>query len=151
MRLRRFCCAWILASIGIAAMGSAALSLPNQLKVQVKGLKATRGNICYSLFASAKGFPSSAQRAVRATCLPVAARQSAIAFRDLKPGTYAVAVFHDVNNDGRLNRNGLGIPTEGFGFSQNPGIVSGPPKFMDAAFFVLGSQNDIQIELKHIL
>ncbi|MCM1982009.1 DUF2141 domain-containing protein [Lyngbya confervoides] len=123
----------------------------NRLTVQVQGLKASQGRMCYSLFSSSQGFPNHAESAIRATCLPVNTNNSAIAFGNLNPGTYAVAVFHDRNGDGQLNKNQFGIPTEGFGFSQNPVIVSGPPSFRDAAFLVAGPRNAIQIQLKHLL
>jgi len=130
---------------------SGAQGFSNRLTVNVQGLKVARGRVCYNLFSSPAGFPASAQQAVRAQCIPVSSGSSAIAFGDLTPGTYAVAVFHDANNDGQLNTNGFGIPTEGFGFSKNPGIISGPPKFSDAAILVAGQNNSIHINLKHFL
>ncbi|MEM9136841.1 MAG: DUF2141 domain-containing protein [Cyanobacteria bacterium P01_F01_bin.42] len=128
----------------------AAQGISNRLTVNVNGLKANRGRICYSLFSSSAGFPTSSQRAIRAECIPVSASSSAIAFGDLSPGTYAVAVFHDKNSDGQLNKNSFGMPTEGFGFSQNPGISTGPPKFRDAAIFVAVSTSKVSIQLNHL-
>lgn len=138
--------------IGMAfGFGPEAQGFSNRLTVNVQGLKAAKGRVCYNLFSSSAGFPASAQKAVRAECIPASSSSSAIAFGDLTPGTYAVAVFHDANSDGQLNKNGFGIPTEGFGFSQNPGIISGPPRFSDAAILVAGQSNAIQINLKHFL
>lgn len=128
-----------------------AQAFQNRLTINVQGLKAAKGRVCYSLFSSSAGFPMSANQAIRAECIAANSNSSAIAFGNLTPGTYAVAVFHDMNNDGQLNKNTFGIPMEGFGFSQNPGIVSGPPKFRDAAIFVAGSGNAININLKHFL
>lgn len=62
-----------------------------------------------------------------------------------------MAVFLDHNEDGELNRNFLGIPTEKFGFSSNPIIKSGPPKFGESAILVVGKNINIQIKLKSIL
>ena len=128
-----------------------AQAVQNRLTINVQGLKAAQGKVCYSLFSSSAGFPTSPTQAIRAACIPAKASSSAIAFGNLTPGTYAVAVFHDMNGDGQLNKNTFGIPVEGFGFSQNPGIISGPPKFRDAAIFVAGSGNAIKIDLKHFL
>nr|WP_245817423.1 DUF2141 domain-containing protein [Hydrococcus rivularis] len=72
-----------------------------------------------------------------------------VTFENLQPGSYAVAVLHDANNDGEANRNALGIPVEGFGFSRNPVIRTGPPKFNDAVVLVLGSSTKIQIQLNY--
>lgn len=69
----------------------------------------------------------------------------------LRAGSYAIAVIHDANNDGTLNRNLLGIPTEGFKFSRNPTILMGSPRFVDSAFLVAGSITNIQIQLQYLL
>jgi uncharacterized protein (DUF2141 family) len=136
--------------IGLAlGISSEAEGFSNRLTINVQGLKAAKGRVCYSLFSSSAGFPTSSQQAIRAQCIPVGSSSSAIAFGDLNPGTYAVAVFHDMNSDGQLNKNRFGIPTEGFGFSKNPAIVSGPPKFSDAAIFVAG-QSKTMINLKYM-
>ncbi len=49
------------------------------------------------------------------------------------PGSYAVALFHDVDDDGVLDRGAFGIPTEGYGFSRNVGGGLSAPSFRDAA------------------
>lgn len=48
------------------------------------------------------------------------------------PERFAVAAFHDENNDGQLNRNRFGIPTERYGFSRNARGLTGPPTFQQA-------------------
>ena len=49
-------------------------------------------------------------------------------------GKYAITIFHDVNNDAKLNTNFLGIPKEPYGFSNNPESHFGPPGFKQALF-----------------
>lgn len=71
----------------------------------------------------------------------------AITFTDIAPGTYAVSVLHDENEDGELNTGTFGIPTEGFGFSQNPEIRTGAPDFSEAATVVVGTQATTKVEL----
>jgi uncharacterized protein (DUF2141 family) len=46
-----------------------------------------------------------------------------------KPGVYALALYHDENANSKLDRSGLGLPTEGFGFSNNPATVMSLPTF----------------------
>lgn len=46
-----------------------------------------------------------------------------------KPGVYALALYHDENRDGRFDRTGLGLPAEGYGFSNNPATLAGLPQF----------------------
>lgn len=52
------------------------------------------------------------------------------------PGTYAVQAWHDENDNGRIDRDMLGIPREGIGFSRDAPIRLGPPSFEDARFDV---------------
>lgn len=47
---------------------------------------------------------------------------------------YAVIVYHDINANGKLDRNFLGIPREPYGFSNNPSTRFGPPRFERARF-----------------
>jgi uncharacterized protein (DUF2141 family) len=124
---------------------------PGKLTVVVQGIEQPQGQVCLSLFASAQGFPSKAASAVQSRCVEITNRSVAVTFENLKPGNYAVAVFHDVNKDGVLNQNRLGIPTERFGFSNNPRIFAGPPKFADSTVLLAGQETSIQIRLRGLL
>ena len=53
--------------------------------------------------------------------------------QDLRPGRYAVSAFHDENDNGDLDTNLVGIPSEGYGFANDPNSTFGPPKFEAAA------------------
>ncbi len=140
----------LLSVIGnLVFLPSAEGSSSGNLGVTVKGLKNQKGQVCFSLFSSSRGFPSNNERAVQAKCVKLENSSTKLKIPALKAGTYAVAMFHDVNGDGKLNTNVLGIPKEGFGFSRNPRIVSGPPKFGDSAVFVVGSSTEIQINLNY--
>ena len=55
---------------------------------------------------------------------------------DIPPGRYGIIVFHDENDDGRLDKDMLGIPTEGYGFSNNARGFFSAPSFEDAAVTV---------------
>ncbi len=150
--MQRFAASLLLMSvIGNLIVSSSARAVANSnLTVSINGLKNQRGQVCLSLFSSGKGFPTSSGRAVQSRCLKVADSALTDRFQNLKAGNYAVAVFHDANGDGTLNRNVLGIPTEKFGFSQNPRIFTGPPKFGDSAVLVAGPETKIQIQLQNL-
>lgn len=68
-------------------------------------------------------------------------------FNNLFGGKYAVKVFHDENNNEKLDRGLLGIPVEGWGASNNPKRGFGPPKFRNM-LFDLQENKEIQIRLK---
>lgn len=67
---------------------------------------------------------------------------------DLPNGTYAITLFHDLNENSDLDTNALGIPTEPFGFSNDPKLLFGPPSFSKASFKVNNSTKLISIKLK---
>lgn len=71
-----------------------------------------------------------------------------INFTNLKPGTYAVKVFHDINSDGELNTSWVGWPQEPFGFSNDAPVNMGPPSFKLAAITVKEGAQTSRINLR---
>ena len=135
---------------GIVSLPSLAqVESMSQLGVEVKGLRNQDGQVCLSLFASSQGFPSDGDQAVQNQCVSANSSAPIVTFDNVQPGSYAIAVLHDANSDRTINRNVLGIPNEGFGFSGNPVIRTGPPTFGDALVFVAGDQTNIQIDLNY--
>lgn len=74
----------------------------------------------------------------------------ALAFPALPRGDYAIAVIHDENGNARLDTL-AGIPREGFGFSRNPPIMFGPPRFTAARFTLGGDAEMQQIRMRYLL
>ena len=62
---------------------------------------------------------------------------------------YAIAVYHEVNGNGKLDKNFLGIPTEGYGFSNNARGTFGPPNFNDTAVSLDTETKLITIDLSY--
>lgn len=67
-----------------------------------------------------------------------------------EPGTYAIGLYHDENGNRRFDKNWVGIPAEGFGFSLNPGIGLGPPDLIEAAFEAGQQGVVLDIEMNYI-
>jgi uncharacterized protein (DUF2141 family) len=67
-------------------------------------------------------------------------------FENLKPGIYAISVYQDIDANGKMNQNFLGIPKEPVGVSNNAEGFMGPPKYEDAKFN-LNSNKTIEIIL----
>ena len=67
-----------------------------------------------------------------------------ITVHELPAGRYAVRLFHDTNNNGKMDTNIVGLPTEGYGFSNNAGRF-GPPSFDEAAIKL---ENDLLIDIR---
>ena len=75
---------------------------------------------------------------------------SSIIFEDVPAGTYAIICFHDENDNGELDTNWLGVPTEKFGFSNNKMGMFGPPKYKDCLISLDKEQTTVWIEMKKI-
>ncbi len=71
-------------------------------------------------------------------------------FHDVPAGTYAVASYHDENDNKKLDRNFVGLPKEGYGFSNDARGTTGPPAFSQAAFTFDGaSDKSIEFSIKY--
>jgi uncharacterized protein (DUF2141 family) len=66
-----------------------------------------------------------------------------------KPGVYVVAIYHDENGNGSFDRNSLGLPAEGYGFSNNPPTLLGLPSFRSVRLNVIHSGLTAHIQLTY--
>jgi uncharacterized protein (DUF2141 family) len=124
-------------ALGIAFAGAttalADRSNAADLTVEVSNIRKADGNIMIAVYNKGDGFLSEEGMKVGMK-LPANTSGVSHTFRGLDAGTYAVSVFHDVDADGELDSNFLGIPQEPFGMSRDAQGRFGPPKFKDAAF-----------------
>ena len=67
--------------------------------------------------------------------------------KDIKYGEYAIALYQDVNNNGHIDKNFIGVPTEGYGFSNNIEPSVKAPSFTDCKFDYSASANTVKISL----
>lgn len=142
--------AFILASLaGLAIAAPATAQLRGNLTVEVEGLRGQKGQVCLKLFSGARGFPNSNESAVRRECVKINGSPVAVTFKNLAYSSYAVAVFHDTNGDRQLSRDSVGMPLEGFGFSRNPIVRTGPPRFGDTLFLLAGANTTIRIQMRY--
>ena len=79
-----------------------------------------------------------------------AAQAGAIRIGGMAPGTYALAVIHDENGNGRLDKF-MAIPREGFGFSRNPAIRMGPPRFEEVRFEAASGRVHQTVRMRYLL
>ena len=82
-----------------------------------------------------KGFPVVGKE-IHGINLEVKGTSAEYVFKNIPVGNYAIAVFQDVNNDGKLNKNLFGAPSEPYGFSENQYGIFGPPDFEDVSFHI---------------
>jgi len=120
-----------------------------RLDVGVDNLRSAKGLIRVCLTADPDNFPACVDDADAVT-RSIPAAQGRVRFDGLAPGAYAVAVIHDENGNARLDTF-AGIPREGFGFSRNPAIRFGPPRFAAARFALAGNDAEMQqIRMRYI-
>lgn len=120
----------------LASIALMAMSLPAaDLVVRITQVRSDKGEIGCALYASAKGFPMDASAATaqwhKANKGEVLCR-----FEGLAPGTYAIAVGHDLNGNRKTDTKLFGIPSEDWGVSNNIRPRLRPPTFAEAAFQV---------------
>ena len=107
------------------------------LAVEVRGIRSADGRLYVAVHA-----PETKATFPDASGTIAAVQQSAhvgalrFILRDLPPGRYAVNAFHDENDNGELDTNLVGIPSEGYGFANDPDSSFGPPDFEAAAVSV---------------
>ncbi|MEM8678843.1 MAG: DUF2141 domain-containing protein [Planctomycetota bacterium] len=119
---------------------------PGVLTLNLRGLT-EQGPIRVGIFNTGTGFPKPAHT-LRSLTVPVEAADAPLHIDDLPPGTYAIAVYQDVNDNGKMDKSGFGIPTEPYGFSNNARGTMGPPSFQKAAFAVADAGVALEIQLK---
>lgn len=98
-----------------------------ELEVNLERVRNAKGVLHLCLTREQSHFPD-CREDPRAVTKTVAATTRSVRFAGLAPGGYALAVFHDENRNRKLDMT-LMIPREGFGFSRNPVVRFGAPKF----------------------
>ncbi len=120
---------------------------PNILVVKVQNISSSRGSIQVALYDSENNF-------LKAHYLGKTTSEDkgevSIFFEDLPPGEYALGAIHDSNGNGVLDTNLLGIPKEGFGFSNGGQGRFGPPSFDKVKFTWCGERETVVIRLKYL-
>ena len=80
---------------------------------------------------------------------PAVSGEAQIVVRGIEPGVYAVQAFHDANDNLELDRNFLGLPKEGMGFSNDAPMRFGPPRFEDAAIEIEADGSVTRLRLRY--
>jgi len=121
-----------------------------KLIVSVKNIRSSKGQIGFCLFKTSLGFPKHPEKAIQRAFVKMDGNSAEYTFTNVPFGTYAVCVFHDENDDKKINTNFIGIPTEGVGVSNNVKGHFGPPKFDDAKFNFTKAGQTLTISLTYL-
>ncbi len=116
------------------------------LTVTIENVKSTDGKINVAVYDNEAGFLKF-DKVYKAASVPSKKGSSQVVIKDLPYGTYALAVFHDENDNDKLDRNIFGIPKEPLGFSKRGMKTFGPPSFRECSF-ELTSNHSISVPIK---
>ena len=120
-----------------------------RIHVVVHGLHSERGRLRTALFVTAEGFPEQAEKSLQWGYATMHGDEASMDFEPVAPGLYAVAVFHDENGDGKMEKDWLGRPQEGWGASRDAKGTFGPPSFADAAFETAGDTMTVHVNMRY--
>lgn len=120
------------------------------IHVKILDIRNSTGAVACALFESSVGFPTEYLHAAsRIMVIKVRERQARCDFEDIAPGSYALAVVHDENMNGKLDVNWLGLPIEGYGFSNDASALLGAPSFSAASFPYNGQNLEMTLGLHY--
>jgi len=116
------------------------------LGVAVNGLRSNDGNVHIAVYDRAETFPDGDGMLAEVE-VSIENREASHTFTGLKVGDYAVAVYHDENDNDAFDTNFIGLPMEGYAFSNGATVFLGPPSFAEARIFlpVDGATADIKM------
>ena len=104
--------------------------------VTISGMNVDSGNVYVGIYDSEATFLETPYKGAIAK---VSKKKATAIFRGLEKGVYAVSVFHDENNNKKMDTNFIGIPKEPTGCSNGAKGFMGPPKYKNAKFKVIKS------------
>ena len=137
-----------------AASGLVAFSVTaeNQARATLTlriAVKDDKGQVGCVLFNSQKGFPDDSSASLQRKWCAIQKSESVCRFDPVPAGTYAVACFHDENENGKLDKNFIGVPTEGTVASNNAKGTMGPPSFEDAKFSLVAKPSMLRLKMNY--
>ena len=119
----------------------------SRLHIHIHHANSDQGKILLLVFNQADGFPDQIQKAYRQAVLIPKNQSAELILENIPHGKYAITVLHDEDNSGEMNTNAIGLPTEKYGFSNNPKIYFGPPSFEKSAVTLGAEHRTILINL----
>ncbi|MBT8494199.1 MAG: DUF2141 domain-containing protein [Deltaproteobacteria bacterium] len=124
---------------------------PGQITIYMSGFRNAKGNAAIALFTSPKGWPEKGQLATFRREARIVKGKAKIVVKNVPPGEFAIALLHDENKNKKMEKNFLGMPQEGFGFSRNPKIKMGAPGWKKVALRLdPGKKVNVKINVKYL-
>lgn len=128
----------------LALMGSTTLE-EGDLGLEISNVKSGGGKVYVALYNQPETFPTKGKEAM-GQAVAATGEQVTVVFRGLPPGMYAVAIFQDLNGNGKFDKGFFGFPKEPFGFSNNLKPRLSAPSFNSAS--VTHTEDDQLLKIK---
>lgn len=116
----------------------------SQILVKVENVKSAEGLLLIGLFDSEENFLNQPYKSMKVSAVKGTVN---VQFDDVAEGTYTVSIIHDINNNGSLDKNFMGIPNEPYGISKDGKSMFGPPSYDDAKFELANQSLALTISL----
>ena len=117
----------------------------SEFRLYIEGINELKGEIRIAMFDSKEKYTKDP---IHAIVLPVDSTTIIWTQEMLPFGEYAIAVYHDKNENGKIDTNLLGIPKEDYGFSNNARGRFGPASWQDSKFMVEDNFYSTSIKIK---
>lgn len=101
------------------------------ITVSVENINSNKGKMFLALYNSEGNFLDKSYKGAKSK---IENKTCTFTFKDIPEGNYAVSIFHDENDNGKMDTNFFGIPKEDYGCSNGAKGFMGPPKWKDAKF-----------------
>jgi len=128
---------------------SVSIGKPGEIHIRVGDLRNSMGHVVALLFNKQQGYPDASDLALHKLSVTIQNKTAHLQFSNLLAGKYVVSLFHDEDNNGKLNRNGFGAPAEGVGVSNNIPGNFGPPDYKKCQIEVTHGKTEIAIAMKY--
>jgi len=142
------------AMLGLALVAGTLAAQParaGEVVITVTDLRSTKGVVRACMTTRSDIFPKcSKDPGSHRTVVPASGKVE-IRFTGVKPGTYAIALLHDENDNGKADRAMGMMPKEGYGFSRDAPVKMAPPKFKDAVFVAGEGSQRITIKMRYFV
>ena len=117
----------------------------HSLKLHIKDIANHKGQILIAIYKDKNNFLSIDKFYKKGIIENIKSSSTDYIFKDIPKGKYAISIFHDENKNSKIDRNFIGIPKEGYGFSNNIRPNFRPANFKEAEFML---ENDLTITIK---
>lgn len=122
------------------------LCAQHSLTIEITNFENDKGEVLLALYKSENGFPNDEDKAFKLARVKITDKKAILVIENLPSGDYAFALFHDENENGKMDTNFMGVPKEGYAFSTNFKPRFSAPDF-DEVDFKLTSDTVQKIKL----